>query len=511
MRRKTALLSALCLIAFALDLDAQGILKEGFNTDDFPVVSFVWHEYNPEVLSQSDFQSFAENGIKCDAVVENLPSSIKADENRYVVFLWEDLAYHGANLYDFAKSSLLGFIESAGLKENDKINVSVYGRREVNEESYLKSLTDGFVSGKDRIMPAIEGYKRSQRYYSSYPNRADIFPAVSEAIQMLSQQGDGVKSIVLITAGYPLDNSSASSDMNARLLAEKYHIPVYVLQYGKDHGFSAKLSSFAPLTYGTFRCFKNLSQKENISDAIDALSGIYGSLATRYHGRDYKITFTSSCRRGDDASMVEFKVNGHEAKEMFMPPARSLAGFFKDYPLIAALCCLTICGLIALAVVFYVRSRRSDKKAIESIRQQSEQSSADAMGAISDTRNLLGRKIDEIREDMDYDKAADLEDLMRRKNVYPRLVCNVNGILVSHTVTKIHTSIGRDSGNDLVLSDARVSRRHAEIIFTGNSFEIADAGSTNGIFVNGQRISSTTVLKDADKLEIGGVSITVYI
>lgn len=49
-------------------------------------------------------------------------------------------------------------------------------------------------------------------------------------------------------------------------------------------------------------------------------------------------------------------------------------------------------------------------------------------------------------------------------------------------------TVGRDPANDIVLRDAKVSRRHAEIIFERGFFVVHDLGSSNGSFVNGKRI-----------------------
>nr|WP_202539144.1 FHA domain-containing protein [Streptomyces sp. SID8379] len=49
-------------------------------------------------------------------------------------------------------------------------------------------------------------------------------------------------------------------------------------------------------------------------------------------------------------------------------------------------------------------------------------------------------------------------------------------------------TLGRDPGGDIVLDDARVSWRHATISWGGRSWAIEDHGSTNGTFVQGQRI-----------------------
>jgi len=63
-------------------------------------------------------------------------------------------------------------------------------------------------------------------------------------------------------------------------------------------------------------------------------------------------------------------------------------------------------------------------------------------------------------------------------------------------------SIGRSSTCDLQLSDSSVSKKHAEIIFQKDNIVIKDLGSSNGVFVNGQKIESYEI-NDGDKIHIG--------
>ncbi len=62
--------------------------------------------------------------------------------------------------------------------------------------------------------------------------------------------------------------------------------------------------------------------------------------------------------------------------------------------------------------------------------------------------------------------------------------------------------IGRHSETDLPIDDPEISRRHCRIFLRNQSWFIEDLRSTNGVFVNDQRISKTS-LKQGDVLKLG--------
>jgi predicted component of type VI protein secretion system len=71
-------------------------------------------------------------------------------------------------------------------------------------------------------------------------------------------------------------------------------------------------------------------------------------------------------------------------------------------------------------------------------------------------------------------------------------------------------SIGRDSSNDIAVNDAEVSRRHARLTFQGGKYVLEDMGSTNGSFVNGQRLTGPRVLKNGEVISLGEQIVFVY-
>ena len=72
--------------------------------------------------------------------------------------------------------------------------------------------------------------------------------------------------------------------------------------------------------------------------------------------------------------------------------------------------------------------------------------------------------------------------------------------------------VGRDAGPaDVILEDAEISRRHAAFSPVGAGLTVQDLGSTNGTFVNGERVIGTVALETGDRVELGETAIEVQL
>jgi hypothetical protein len=70
--------------------------------------------------------------------------------------------------------------------------------------------------------------------------------------------------------------------------------------------------------------------------------------------------------------------------------------------------------------------------------------------------------------------------------------------------------IGRDLTNPIVVSDVEVSRRHARMTLQGNNYVLEDLGSTNGTFVNGERLVGPYVLHGGEIIGTGEKTSFLY-
>jgi pilus assembly protein CpaF len=71
------------------------------------------------------------------------------------------------------------------------------------------------------------------------------------------------------------------------------------------------------------------------------------------------------------------------------------------------------------------------------------------------------------------------------------------------TFDKDEITIGRVSGNDIVLAKGNISKRHTRLTKRDNGMEIADLKSTNGTYVNGRKIAGPTVVAASDRIYVG--------
>jgi len=97
----------------------------------------------------------------------------------------------------------------------------------------------------------------------------------------------------------------------------------------------------------------------------------------------------------------------------------------------------------------------------------------------------------------------------------PGATTNTGGRVVSLTdgreyvITSTSVVFGREAGSDIVVPGKDVSRRHAEIVQTAQGYLLVDS-STNGTFVNDERVQGQRILQRADVIRIGEENFRFY-
>ena len=79
-----------------------------------------------------------------------------------------------------------------------------------------------------------------------------------------------------------------------------------------------------------------------------------------------------------------------------------------------------------------------------------------------------------------------------------------------HLLSGETITVGRAIENDIVITSKRVSREHARVRREGWRAILEDAGSTNGTFLNDERVLAPTELHDKDCIKIGDVILVFH-
>src|SRR3954468_15090313 len=89
----------------------------------------------------------------------------------------------------------------------------------------------------------------------------------------------------------------------------------------------------------------------------------------------------------------------------------------------------------------------------------------------------------------------------------PKLVVLSEGMTGQSYELKVDkTTVGRVEDNTFQIADSSVSSHHCEVLLRGSDVVIKDLNSTNGSFINGEKISET-VLKPGQTLKLGQIEL----
>ncbi len=503
--KKIISLGLLIALAFGVSAQLQRGLKGSYNTDNYPDISFVWNTANPDVLEKSRFV-LTEDGKEMPFQLKVLDQT-NAKYKKTVLFLWEDMASHN-NQSIFAKKLLQGFF-SMELKTDDRFGVAVFNRKH-DFHDVLSLLGDGITSNYSQLYTAVTSYNPSKERYKSYPGMSDLYMAINSGVDLLKKEpSDRVGVIVVITAGLNIKAAGANTEMSSvQKNALDAGIPIYVVNYpfsGKDG--RPEISSLANSTYG------GTIDNSNVNIALEELENIYNNLNFALSGRDYQITFTTSAKRDGKTHQINLAIDKVQQNiPAFNAPNITFGLWVKENLVLFIILMIVFIGLVALAIALIRKAKAKRDRELDITQEQIDTANRNLEDLKRQQEEKERLRQAELQQKHQEDENLRLNNLMRNKNMYPRLQCQLPGQTFSYAIGKAVTRIGRNPDNDLVLNNGTVSGVHAEIRFNGSSFELVNLSHsyTRGIIVNGQFCQNTS-LKNGDKIGFGETTVTFYL
>jgi len=128
------------------------------------------------------------------------------------------------------------------------------------------------------------------------------------------------------------------------------------------------------------------------------------------------------------------------------------------------------------------------------------------LSAVSVIRSdLFGRAVPTPDQPQELESPAPPPRRSRRQRGEPRIFAITQGAQAGESAELGAgvVLIGRGADCQLILNDDYVSTRHARVVSTEDGIYVEDLGSTNGTYVNGQRITAPTTITMSDTVRIG--------
>ncbi len=103
------------------------------------------------------------------------------------------------------------------------------------------------------------------------------------------------------------------------------------------------------------------------------------------------------------------------------------------------------------------------------------------------------------------------QTLSSRKIPYIALLREGNEADAKQIYTQPELRIGRDPASDFAISDETISNHHARLWYRNKQWWIEDLLSTNGTYLNDEKVETPTILINGDELRVGKVVLTIEI
>ena len=499
MKRLTTLLF-FCILSLLPLVAQKGMRKGDFCFEDYPKVSFLWHENNPEEMSSAQFV-LKEGGDEVNLKVRTMQTPLP--KHKSIVVLWEDMYSGGELMFEFSRGVILDFIASKD--EEDDVKIAVFNRHH-GTDKVLKFLTDNFTSDAEQLKKAVREYRHSTETFREQPLLSDVFPAINESFDCFQQGNDTkeVRALIVITSGQPIEVAATNHVVSVQNNSLDRHIPIYVLQYSPRHGPSTKFESLAHDTYGMYYSCSSINLNVNIANGSNALQEFYKSMPVRYAGVDYELSYKTKCKRGKVNQEFTLSVCDVEHNDSFVSPSHTFASWVEEYLLWFIVIIVVFLALVTAAIVVPIKVKKKRRIERETHERRAEELRQQMISQENARREEAERQRKEQEEMKHNEIHFALQQLIRTKNNVPVIQYETCGQMSYFQMNDIVVTIGREN-SDILLQDGTVSRKHATIRFTGDGFILEDH-STNGTLVNGTLLKNNAIsITNGSKFEIGNV------
>jgi len=497
-------------------------LKGDVNVKKFPNISFKINTYNPD----SDKQGFKllENNEEKDFEIQAVQPQIK-DNSKVVLILFEDMHHrsHGNQVRDFKK--VLNQALPQIVNEGDLVNLAFFDRNR-DGSTPLNFVLDDYTNDTDLLLDNINNYKKPTDRFNNQIS-SDLYNAINDGILDLKNKYKGKnKILVVLSGGKNLELSNYGSIGDLAMLARKYKIPVYSIQYMIfEH---ETLDALATNSYGKFFHLQGtykLKGDHSVATASDSLVSYMNNAVKRLYGMDYDISYKTSFDKDGQLHSIVIKNDETSKNINFKSPVCNWLCLIKKHKKLSLIIGSALL-LILLLLIYLYRTIRKKQRLLKELKEkglldkldeqqtaleeQKRKAEMLEQRALEEQKRRVREEEEKRQKEREQQQADAYKKIIREmkgfKGFSKLKIALPDGSTFDWSIKKPTVTIGRGSDNDLHLDHPSVSHSHCKIIYKDRQYYITDLNSSNGTSVNGKKIHEKE-LSNNDAIQLGKVKL----
>lgn len=489
------ILSSLTLIFFLAlgKLNAQELNIIEVDSSAYPSIKLSV-VFKGNTKFESDQLFIKQNSKKIEFNVNKISGEENKEVGRAVFFLLEATGNTaGRGMVDI-REGISGALDN--LYPEDVLNIAWFSSFDKDSVD-MRTLSKDFSKEHSKLRKLM--YKINASPDSL--ERSDLYKSILEGLNYVSRTKNLPERKLFIVLSTSRNNSSSpitSSECIAK--AKELNIPVFSVTYIENDSVytSNSMTRLSARTGG-----KNVQAKNQIG-IINAVTDFFNApLPQALQDSQYEISFNVGMETNPTMAKIDINYKGNRQIVLVKDPAAGniIPEDFKPY-LWYSIGILGFVVVVMIMVNIFSRKKSHKEKGGET-NEDSPHYNMDSSTEEKTTKSLDKETImpafrEEIITKLD---AASNDDL-------PILLLNIEGRTVTFPIQKSLVTLGRHETNDICLSEITVTGKHAIIKVHHNEISIEDLGSTNGTFVNGERIRKC-ILKPGDKITLGNIVLTL--
>jgi hypothetical protein len=481
--RFSVILTIIILLICSGKAKAQEIQVVNVDSSLFPNIK-MGILYKGKTKFVQDELSILQNERKIPYTIQESAPGSAPEKGRTVYFLIES----SGNTYGKAISVLKDGVKGAldNLDDQDLVNAGYFGSMALDSLG-LQMINERFTDKKESFSTKLDN-KIITKPDSLY--RSDLYKSIFESLEYIENQKDLPSNKLFVVLSVARNNSTSTiSSAECISKARDLGIPVYAVTYlSNDSVYSSgMITRICAKTGG-----KNIQCRSSV-EVINAITDFINSpIPQSMQEAAYDLLFAVFTDKLPESS-ITLDLNYKGNRQIFTvsdPNSGSLIPQdFKKYIWISI-------GILGVIVIFMLLINALGKKNKNNIQENNEETIS------------VQQKDETIISTPERLKIQQSPNTIQNTSSGPAILVSIGGRTNTYSLLFPETKIGRDTKNDVVIPEQTVTKYHAVIKWDKTKIEIEDLGSTNGTFVNGDRIRKSE-LKHGDRIKLGLVELTL--